>query len=390
MKPQLLALLLAGLSGSSWAGGLYLYELGTEDVGLAGAGSAARAQDATTIATNPAGMTMLEGDQLTIGLQGLYGDAKYQQDGRGAFSGNEAGNVVGWFPGMSVFYSHSVDEQLKVGIGVYGNFGLGLDFGDWAGSRLIKRSTLLGMTIQPTVAYKINDQWSVGGSINANYGVFSLTRSTPGGDVELNDTDWSASIKLGVLYQPDHATRLGLSYTSETEYNFNSSVNHPLGGQIPASGSINAPQQLMFSAFHQLAPQWAVMANLGWQNWEAYNDNQLWLGNNEAPNADRMQDTWHTALGLQYQATPALRLNTGIAYDSSFYKDQQNTSMTMPSGEAWRFGLGGQYQLNKTDSLGVAFEYVHFDSAYVPSPLLSGAYHSPKMYFITANYSKKF
>jgi long-chain fatty acid transport protein len=390
MKPQLLALLLAGLSGTSWAGGLYLYELGTEDVGLAGAGSAARAQDATTIATNPAGMTMLDGDQLTIGLQGLYGDAKYQQDGRGVLSGNEAGNVVGWFPGMSAFYSHSVDDQLKVGIGVYGNFGLGLDFGDWAGSRLLKQSTLIGMTIQPTIAYKINDQWSVGGSINANYGIFSLTRSTPSGDVELNDTDWSSSIKLGVLYQLDHATRLGLSYTSETEYNFNSSVNNPLGGQIPVNGSINAPQQLMFSAFHQLAPQWAVMGNLGWQNWSAYNDNQLLLGNNEAPNAERMQDTWHTALGLQYQATPALRLNTGIAYDSSFYKDQQNTSMTMPSGKTWRFGLGGQYQLNKTNSLGVAFEYTHSDSAYVQSALLSGAYHSPKMYFITANYSKKF
>lgn len=390
MKRPIFALLLAGLTGTSQAGGLYLYELGTEDVGLAGAGSAARAQDAATIATNPAGMTMLEGDQLTLGMQGLYGNAKYQQDGRGALSGNEAGNVVGWFPGMSAFYSHSVDDQLKVGIGVYGNFGLGLDFGDWAGSRLLKQSTMIGMTIQPTVAYRINDQWSVGGSINANYGILSLTRGTPGGDVTLDDTDWSSSVKLGVLYQMNQSTRFGLSYTSETEYNFNSSVNSPLGGQVPLNGSVNAPQQLMLSAFHQLAPQWVVMGNLGWQNWGAYNDNQIWLGNYESPNAGRLQDTWHTALGVQYQATAALRLNTGVAYDSSFYKDQQNASMTMPAGKTWRFGMGAQYQLNKSDSLGAAFEYAHIDSSYVQSPLLSGTYQSPKLYFWTVNYSKKF
>ena len=49
------------------AGGLLLYEIGTEDVGLASAGYTARAQDASTVFTNPAGMTRLDGSQLTAG-----------------------------------------------------------------------------------------------------------------------------------------------------------------------------------------------------------------------------------------------------------------------------------------------------------------------------------
>jgi long-subunit fatty acid transport protein len=49
------------------AGGLIAYEVGTADVGLASAGYNARAQDASTVFTNPAGMTRLEGIQL--GLQ---------------------------------------------------------------------------------------------------------------------------------------------------------------------------------------------------------------------------------------------------------------------------------------------------------------------------------
>ena len=54
------------------AGGLILTEFGTEDVALAGAGWAARAQDASTLFKNPAGMSRLEGNQFQGGLQALY------------------------------------------------------------------------------------------------------------------------------------------------------------------------------------------------------------------------------------------------------------------------------------------------------------------------------
>jgi long-subunit fatty acid transport protein len=54
------------------AGGISLYEVGTADVGLASAGYSARAQDASTVFTNPAGITRLAGDQFTLGAQVLY------------------------------------------------------------------------------------------------------------------------------------------------------------------------------------------------------------------------------------------------------------------------------------------------------------------------------
>jgi long-chain fatty acid transport protein len=44
---------------SAWSAGLMLYEQGTPDVGFASAGQVARAQDASTVFTNPAGMTQL-------------------------------------------------------------------------------------------------------------------------------------------------------------------------------------------------------------------------------------------------------------------------------------------------------------------------------------------
>jgi long-subunit fatty acid transport protein len=47
----------------------FLSEIGTPDLGLASAGSAARAQDASTVFTNPAGMTRLDETQLMVGVE---------------------------------------------------------------------------------------------------------------------------------------------------------------------------------------------------------------------------------------------------------------------------------------------------------------------------------
>ena len=67
---------LAGAPAS--AGGLLLYEIGTEDVGLASAGYTARAQDASTVFTNPAGMTRLEGSQFDRGRAGVVRRSRLQ------------------------------------------------------------------------------------------------------------------------------------------------------------------------------------------------------------------------------------------------------------------------------------------------------------------------
>ena len=75
---------------ASQAGGLYLYEIGTSDLGLAAAGTAARAEDASTLYSNPAGMTRLSGDQVTMAAQALYGKFDYELDGNGALSGKQS------------------------------------------------------------------------------------------------------------------------------------------------------------------------------------------------------------------------------------------------------------------------------------------------------------
>jgi long-chain fatty acid transport protein len=392
----IIGLFLTGLAGQAHAGGLYLYELGTEDLGLANAGSAARAQDASTVAGNPAGMTRLDGNQFTVGAQVLYGDLEYKLDNPNL---KGPGNILGWLPGLSTFYSHSINNDLKVGFAFYSNFGLSLGFDEnWAGRNLVKNATLLGITLQPAVAYRINDMWSLGAGLGMNLGIFSLTRDSAvsGSEKSLDDTDLAFNVKLGVLFSPTKRTRLGLTYTSKVDYSFDidASGTLPVSGNrwdLPISASVGAPQQVMFSVVQALNDTWSLLGNIGWQDWSSFSGLAVTAGGQQVASSLNFQDTWHGALGAQYQMTKATRLNFGIAYDTSMYKDQNHTSLTMPAGAAWRFGTGVQHQLNEKSSFGVALEYVKSEDAHVASPaILAGSYDNPQMYFFAVNYNYLF
>lgn len=406
-RKAILAFGLNLLVSPTLAGGLYLYEIGGEDVGLANAGMAARAQDAATIFSNPAGMTRLHGDQASTGLQLLAGNASYALNDSSLLKGESPGNVMAPFPSASLFYSHSIDDRLKIGVGTFGNFGLSLHYGDWAGDSLVKDATLVSLTVQPTLAYRIDEHWSLGVGIGINYGYFALNRETAGGEQKNEDHDWALSARLGLMHEFSKETRLGLMYASKTEYEYN--VNpaatlqytfHPLPGApgitiskdftLPLSGLVNTPQQLMLSAYHRLAPQWALLGNLGWQDWSRYAESSISISGNELAGNDRLRDTWHGALGMQHDYSPSLRLNAGVAYDSSYYKSQEDASLTVPSGAAWRFGFGAQYALGKHSSIGSAFEYLRMQGSDVQSAVLGGSYDTNHLYFLTGNYSYRF
>ena len=121
------------LATSAWAGGLALYELGTPDVGTAAAGWSARAQDASTAFTNPAGMTRLEQSQLLAGVQPLYVNVNFDAVSS-TFGGGDGGNAGGWVPSAGLYYVHDVTQNWTLGVAAASHFGLGLDYNDnWAG-----------------------------------------------------------------------------------------------------------------------------------------------------------------------------------------------------------------------------------------------------------------
>ncbi|WP_288846572.1 outer membrane protein transport protein [uncultured Citrobacter sp.] len=395
MKKLTLIYLSLFCSPLAQASALYFYEIGTEDTALAGAGQAARAQDASTIVTNPAGMTRLPDHMFTGGLQAMDGDVSYTlEDETGRKS---PGDIMRFFPNASAFYAQKVNDDLYAGIGLYGNYGLGIDFGNWSGDRLIKKSTMVAMTLSPSLAYKLSDRVSVGGSVNVNYGFLSLTRNVDGNDEKEKDHDWAMSYRLGLLMELTDQTRAGISWTSKTEYDFDIDgkarfPNSPnVEYDLPISAQVRAPQQIMLSLVHDINKQWSVMGDLGWQDWSQFGAPQITVVGQEVDKSSRLKDSWHTALGVQFRPTEQWRLNAGVAFDSTVYNSQSDVALTLPTGDEWRFATGAQYQITPQSNIGAAVSYLHMQSSHVQSPsIYQGSYDNPYLWFASVNYSYQF
>jgi long-chain fatty acid transport protein len=411
--------------GPAAAGGIILYEVGTADVGLASAGYNARAQDASTVLTNPAGMTRLEGAQLLLGAQLLYGDLKFSI-GPGTspqLGTNDGGNPVGWFPGGGAFFSYSVSPDLKLGFAMTGNFGLAEKYDSgWVGRYYVQETTLLGVSFLPSIAYRVNNQLSLGASLNIMYGklenqvAINNIGGAPDGQLNLDDNTWGLGVNLGVLYELDPRTRLGLTYNSQVSLDFKgpaqfTGLSPALNTVLGNRGLLNAnvdlgirvPQGVMGSVFHQANDRWAVLGSVGWQQWSKFGKAEVGVDSSNprslTTNLD-YKDTWHVAVGAQHRLSDPWMLNFGIAYDSGF-QDSGSVSPMLPVNSAWRFGVGGQNQVSKTFSWGVAGEYAYGGTLDVnkqgtaPVALggrgnLVGSYNNTGIFFIAANFNWKF
>jgi long-chain fatty acid transport protein len=417
-------------AGSAGAGGLLAYEVGTADVGLASAGYGARAQDASTVFTNPAGMTRLDGTQVLVAGQLFWANTNFSIDSGtspllGRDDGGRAVGSNGWFLGGGPFVSYSLSPDLKLGFALTGNFGAPLSYDDdWVGRYYVQETTMLGISFLPSIAYKVSDKLSLGASVNAMYGIYknqvAINNVDPrfgDGRLKLDDNTWGWGGNLGLLYEIDAGTRLGLTWSSQVNLDFKAPLE--FSGIAPGLATvlndrglltsqlevgIKVPQQVMGSLFTQVNDRWAVLSSVGWQEWSKFGQVQLGIDNASNPTGVTTEldfkDTWHVALGAQYRLSDPWLLNFGIAYDSEF-QDSSSVSPLMPVNSAWRFGVGGQQQLSKTAFWGIAAEYLYGGTldtnlrSKAPVALggrgdVVGSYQDTGTLFVAAYYSVQF
>ena len=368
----------------AWAGGIMIYEAGNEGSGLANAGAAALASDPSVLMNNPAGLSELTGTQISANGQLILGDITFSRDGNNDFSGNEGGNALKYLPGSSFFISHQINDRASIGFGMYGNFGLAVDYDDdWAGRYFTQESAVLGVSLQPTYAYKINDDLSIGFGPRLMYGYFrtevAVNNNVLGladredGQLEYKDTDVGLGFNIGVLYRLNERTKLGLAYTSKVDLEFedkaslddisNPLLNLALRRANPGNLSIDmeVPQTALLSLAYDLDSQWKLLGSLGWQDWSEFGKIGVEVDTDLAgtsTSVDRQyKDTWHASLGAQYQASRQLRWSMGVGYDSSAVDDEDRTADN-PMNESWRLATGINYAVDEGLDLHMTYTLV--------------------------------
>ena len=372
------------LDSPAWAGGILIYEAGQEGNGLANAGSAALANDPSVLMSNPAGITRLQGTQISANAQVIFGDIRFSRGSANQFDGNEGGNALQYLPGTSLFISHQIDDRAAIGFGMYGNFGLALDYDDdWAGRYFTQEAAVIGVSMQPTLAYKFTDYLSIGIGPRIMVGYYRTEMAInnnllgladrPDGQLEYKDTDVGVGVNLGLLYQVTPRTRVGLAYTSKVKLEFDDKphlkdISNPLLNvalrRLDVDSlelDLNVPQTATFSIAHELDEQWTLLGSLNWQDWSDFGDVGVEVDSNAGGTSrtvDRKyKDTWHASVGAQYQATRQWRWSLGLGYDSSAVDDKDRT-VDNPMGEAWRLAAGVNYQVEEGLDLHLAYTLV--------------------------------
>jgi long-chain fatty acid transport protein len=365
------------LNESAQAGGIGLYEIAGSEIGLASAGYAARAQDASTVFKNPAGMSLLGTNaQIQTGLQLLYGNVEFSQGAStpNTKSGGGGGNAVGAMPGASFFYSQMLTEKVAVGFGTFSYFGLAENYDDdWAGRYYVQKGTLLGMSLMPGASVKVNDWLSVGASLNAMYGYLNTEVAIDNGffggsgdgQLKVKDTTWGFGGVAGIILTPREGTRIGVTYVSPVQLDFSDRPEYDNAPFLSADPRFNksldlgitVPQSVMVGIYQDLNEHWAVMADVGWQQWSEFGAVEVGYNGNSLTKQLHYDDTWHGAVGAKYTASDKWAFTGGVAYDSSAV-DDQNRTVTLPMGEAYRFGLGTEYQMTKSLKLNLAYEFM--------------------------------
>lgn len=402
------------LSGYAFAGGIMIYEAGQEGMGLANAGSAALASDPSVLMSNPAGIAQLKGTQVSANAQVILGDIRFSRDADNQFDGNEGGNALQWLPGASVFVSQQIDERSAIGFGMYGNFGLALNYDDdWAGRYFSQETAIIGVSFQPTIAHQFTDDLTVGIGPRIVYGYYRTEmainnnllglRDNPDGQLEYKDTDVGVGVNLGLLYRLSDSTQVGLAYTSKVKLEFEDSpdvskVSNPIINaalnRLDVSSlelDVNIPQTATLSIAHQLDPQWKLLGSLGWQDWSEFGEVGVDVDANAggvSRTVDRQyKDTWHASVGAQYQATRQWRWSLGLGYDSSAVDDKDRT-VDNPMAENWRLATGVNYQVEEGLDLHLAYTLVWLGDMDVEQTksrsgeTLSGTYHNAALHII--------
>ncbi|MNZ69264.1 Outer membrane protein P1 precursor [compost metagenome] len=418
IKPKTGCLLCLSLSTWAHAGGIMLDEIGTDNTGLVNAGSAARAQGPSTIASNPAGLSYLDGTQIAAGAQLLFGDLSFERDSSTTSTGGNGGNALPLIPGANLFVSHQVDEQWSLGLGFYGDFGLALDYDDdWAGRYQIQDPSIIGVSLVPSASYRFNDEWSLGLGLRAMYAMLdseaAIDRAPFGlldradGQFSYEDQTWGYGARVGVIHAPRPGTRIGLAYSSSIDLDFDERLD--VDGSDLALARLDdsklqldmkVPQTLTLSLYEQIDQQWAVLATLNWQDWSEFGEIGVEVdttaGSAQAQTIDaNYKDTWQLALGAQYRATARLLWNAGVAYDSSAVSDSDR-SVLLPMAASWRLGTGATYRLDQDTDLNFSWDLIWFGDMPVEQtkPLsgerLSGEFKDAWVQTLTGNMTWRF
>ncbi len=358
----LAAVLLAAFSGSAAAAGFQLWEQNASGLGVAYAGSAAVADNASTIFYNPAGMTQLPGLQLSVGMSGVGSSYRFQNQGSsGALLGNDGngGDAGGWHAVPNFYVSRRLSDDFAVGLGVSSPFGSSTDYenANWVGRVQALKTEIRTVNYNPALAYRVNDKVSLGIGLNYQTVDAEMSSYSPLGLYRLKGDDHAWGWNVGALFTLSPAMRLGVSYRSAMDYHLSGTRSVGATG-APATADIKLPDTFVLSVWQQLSERWEAMGDLSWTRWSTLDKLQVTGSFGTDVEPFNYRNSWRLAWGAAYKANDQIKLKFGLAYDRTPVQDAWRSARVPDNDRLW-LSLGGQWDSGSYGKFDLGYTYLY-------------------------------
>ncbi len=264
------------LPGSVLGAGYYLPN---QDAYATAKGNAfvATADSAAAVFYNPAGLTQLTKTEAEVGVYAIMLGNHVSSGGNSYDARRELQAAP------QIYLATPINERFVFGFGVNSPFGLGTDWGQDTSFRTVVTDVkLMDVSATPALAWKVNDQFSLGASLSANYQELTLGQGVgfaAGDYLRFKGSGTSFSGSLSARWQPSEQHAFGLVYSSGSSVDLKGKLhsNYPAYNDS-ADMEFMTPQRIAAGYSYRPSPGWNVEANIEWLDWEQLNSLRLSSG----------------------------------------------------------------------------------------------------------------
>ena len=362
MRKLLIALLLFSF-GSIYAGGYRVALQGQRMLGMAHAGISVF-NNAETTFFNPAGMAFLEGKlNVSFGVSGIMSHVKFQNPEYNWM--HETDNPLG--TPFYLYATYKATDNINVGLAVYTPFGSSTVWHKWAGSDIVNDISMKVFYIQPSLAYKFSDMFSVSASLIMAYGGVSynkdVNRYLTGDNGEKTNVQLDSGITgatgyaISLAFKPADNLSFGLNYRSSVTLDAQNGT--ATFNNVPAflsndlkntnfSAELPMPAELGLGMSFKPMDKLLVAIDYNYTYWSIYKELRIEFDNDLPPSvADKKYKNTNTfRFGAEYQLNDKMFVRAGYYYDQSPVPEGHFSPET-PSLDTNNFTFGFGYQMDK-------------------------------------------
>lgn len=361
------------------ASGFYLKEQSAAAQGNAYAGATAGAEDISYSYFNPAALARHKGTNIELGGTWISPNST-ARDASNSYgeSNGYMGNIVHPAASPQAYISHQINDHITAGFSLNTPFGMITKYSDdWAGRNHGTLSKIISATFTPMVAYKVNDQLSLGAGLPIQYIKATLRNGVVAGvhpvseviedKSTLNGDTIDIGYQLGGLYELNDQTRFGIGYRSKVKHKAKGEIEFDgllasMGMNQDVSARLTTPASLTIGGYHDINQNWAVMAEYSRVYWSSFKNLTI-KGEHGilSTTQENWKDTDFYALGVSKKLDNQWKLRLGVAYEKGAVGDEYRTPRIPDSNRYW-YSAGLEYKYNDAMTFNVGYTHIIADS----------------------------